>query len=307
MTPRNLILIVFLALFFGWYVSHWAYHTQYREPRDELTTQIAELSQQIERGEASVAAMKQMNDQTEQTYWLFPRSLPHIPNYARQYSFLLSEMLQYCGLELNDVRDYPPTHVPSGADYRFYVQSTGTLSQLSHFLFEFYYAPFLHRISSLTLTPIEGDEDRITFSMTINALAMDARFSTYPVTNQLPGGWVYPRAASNNLATYQVIEERNLLQAAKGGLDRADFTFLTGLTRTYSQNEHWVQVDFTVRTDDSRMAAKLGDTIRSGSFAGKIVEIHEQDIVLDREGSRWLLTLGESLNQAFALPPETAP
>ena len=301
MTLRNLILIVFLVLFFGWYIASWAYNTQYLEPRTTLTAEIDELSQQIVQGETNLAAMKQFNEQAQRTYWLYPRSLPPASNDARQYSFLLLEMLQYSGLENNDVRDYPPTFVPLGADYRFQVQCTGTLSQLTSFLAEFYSAPFLHRLTFLTLTPMEGDTGILTFSMTINVLAMNSQFNPYPVTNQLPGGWYYPRLSSGDLSAYHIIEERNLLQVAKGGIDRADFTRLTGLPQIGGQTEAW----FSVQTDDTRIRAKLGDTIRSGSFIGRIVEIHEQDIVLDRDGARWLLTLGESLHQAFALPPET--
>jgi len=303
MTLRNLVLIVLLTLFFGWYACNWAYKTQYRAPRETLTKQIGELSQAIESGDVGLAAMRQFNEQTEQTYWLYPRSLPPTPNHARQYSFLLLEMLQFCGLENANVQEHPPSRVPSGAEYRFYAECTGTLSQFSHFLFEFYYAPFLHRITTLTLMPIDGDANRLTFSMTINALALNAQHSPYPVTNQLPGGWRFPRLAFDNLAAYQVIEERNLLQAARGGIDQADFTFLTGLLQIDNQTE----VVFSVRTDDSTIKLKQGDTIRSGSFVGKIVEVYYQDIVLDRDGSRWLLSLNESLDQAFALPPETAP
>jgi len=297
MTLRNLILIVFLALFFVCYLSYWAYQTQYREPRERLTEEIAELSQQIERGEAARDMMRQFYGQNS---WLYQRSLPSAPNDARHYSFWLLELLQYSGMENNDVQSQPHSLVRSGADYRFHVQCTGTLSQFSYFLFEFYNAPFLHRITTLTLTPMEGNEEKQTFTMTINALALDSRYGQ--VANYLPRGWI-PRLAFNNLTMYDVIGERNLLQAARGGIDRADYTALTGFIHSGDQTEVW----FSVRTDDSTIKAKLGDTIRSGSFVGKIVEIHHEDIVFERSnGERWLLTRGELLNQAFALPPETA-
>ena len=164
----------------------------------------------------------------------------------------------------------------------------------------------------MTLRPIEGNAEQLEFSMTINALVMDLRtFHTmvnglamnvqyYPPTNQLPTGFI-PRLAFNDLTAYQVISERHLLQTARGGIDRADYTFLTAILEIGNQTEVW----FSVRTDDTLIKARLGDTIRSGSFSGRLVEILDQDIVLDRNGERWLLTTGESLEQAFALPPET--
>jgi hypothetical protein len=230
------------------------------------------------------------------------RSLPPRPNDARsQYTYWLFELLQYSGLENNDVRSGNPALIPLGANYQFTIQCTGSLSQLTYFLFEFYYAPFLHRITSMTLTPTEGNAERLIFSMTVNVLALNSNsnYNPYPRTDRLPEGYV-PRLASNDLASYQMIAERNLLQAAKGGIDRADYTVFTGIVPIGDQREVW----FSVQTDDTRMEVKVGDPIHSGSFSGRLVEILGEDIVLERGGSRWLLTVGESLKEAFALPPE---
>jgi len=301
MTPRNLILIVCLALFLVWYVSSWIYQTHYLEPRQRLGGEIGKLSKEIEQGRNNFATMSQFSTQNIGFYY---RSLPRNPNDARSlYSFWLLELLQYCGFESNLVNDHTPSRLPFGADYRFSVQCTGSLTQLSYFLFEFYYAPFLHRIVSMTLTPIEGNAERLSFSLTISALYLTPRQvnDPYPTMNQLPVGAIQ-RLASNDLNLYQVIANRNLLQTAKGGIDRADYAVLTAILTNDDQKEVW----FSIRTDDSIIKAQLGDSIHIGSFSGKVVEILDQDIVLDRNGERWLLTTGESLNEAFALPPETS-
>ena len=297
MTLRNLILIAGLALFLIGYVGYWAYKFQYLEPRKELGDEIAKLSGEIDRGKENYNMMVQSWNQNKGFYY---RSLPRTPNDARLYFFWLLELLQYSGLDNSRVGDGSHSRVPSGWDYRFTVQCTGSLSQLSDFLFEFYHAPFLHRISSMTLTPTEGNREKLTFDMTINALALQPRDlkDPYPSPNQLPAGFIIPRLMFNDPAVYNVISERNIMQTAKGGVDRADYTVLTSIL---NQEEVW----FWVQTDDSRIAAKLGDSIHSGSFSGRVVEILDQDIVLDRNGALWLLTAGESLNEAFALPPET--
>ena len=310
MTPRNLILIILLSAFLLWYVGNWAYTTQYLDPRNELTADINTLSQQIEWGEDNLAARRHFN---KQNFWWYHRSLPSTPNDVRQYSFWLLEVLQYYGFENNRVEDFAPTRFPPiGADCRFQVRCTGSLEQLSYFLAEFYTAPFLHRITSMTLTPTEGSEEILDFSITINALAMDARFNPFrdannQVSNQLPTGW-FPRLMFNDLAFYQVIADRNLLRTARGGIDRADFTHLSALHLINGQKEAW----FRVLTDPDGTPptrARLGDTIRFGSFEGRIVEIHDLDIVIDRGGERWLLSVSGNnnrLSDAFALPPETA-
>ena len=300
MTLRNIVLLAGLSLFLLWYVGNWAYTSRYLEPRKRLGDEIAKLSGEIEWGKNRYAEMLQFWQQNQQFY---ARSLPRVPNDAKQYSLWLLELLQLSGFENNNVADTAPIGIFVGAEYRFTIQCTGTLSQLSYFLFEFYYAPFLHRISTLTLIPDEKNKDKMTFSMAVSALALRQHDpnNPYPAMNQLPGGWYVPRLASNDLATYKTIADRNLLQTAKGGIDKADYTFLTAIIQRDNQKEAW----FSVRTDDSRIELKLGDQIVSGSFSGKIVEILEQDIVLDRNGTRWLLTTGENLTEAFALPPES--
>jgi hypothetical protein len=298
MIIRNIILITGLALFLSWYVGDWAYKSQYVEPRKKLGDEIATLTGQIEWGKNRRDSMTQFS---MQNIGLYSRSLPRVTNDARSlYGFWLLELLQYSGLEHNNVEVGMPTLTPHWGDYRGTIQCTGTLSQLSYFLFEFYYAPFLHRITSMTLMPMEGNAEKLTVHITVSALALDSRYNPYPATTLLPMGYIQ-RLATNDLTVYQVIAHRNLLQEAKGGIDKADYTFLTGMPQVGGQTEVW----FSVRTDDSQMRAKLGDTIHSGSFSGKIVEIFDQDIVLDRNGSRWLLEIGENLSEAFALPPET--
>ena len=299
---RNFILIVCLALFLVGYVSFWAYKTRYLEPRQRLGNEINKLSKEIATGKNSYAMMVQFYEQAK---WFYYRSLPRVPNDAQsQYSFWLLELLQYSGLEDNRVNSNAYSVVRLGADYRFSVQCIGSLSQLSYFLFEFYNAPFLHRIATMTLAPVDGNAERLSLSMTVNALALKPyqQSDPYPMMNQIPTGWHVQRLVSNDWNVYQTIAERNLLQTAKGGIDRADYTFLTGIPQFGDQTEVW----FSVRTDDSVIKAKLGSSIHVGSFSGKIVEILDQDIVLDRNGERWLLAAGESLNEAFALPPETA-
>ena len=299
MTLRNLVLIVFLALFLTWYVSDWAYKTLYLEPRTELSGEIEKYSQDIVLQRQRLDGARQFHSQHVGYYY---RSLPRIPNDARsQYSFWLLELLQYGGFEDIRVDTSPPVRIPLGGDYRTSIQCTGSLAQLSYFMFEFYNAPFLHRLTSLTLSPMEGNAERMTFSMTVNTLTLDARYNPYQATiNQLPKGRI-SRLSAHDLTPYQVIAERNLLQTARGGVDRADYTFLTAIIHG-DPTEVW----FSVRSDETLIMAQLGTPVHSGSFSGRIVEIHDQDIVLDRNGSRWLLSVGEGLNEAFALPPETA-
>ena len=302
-SSRNSILFVCLMLFLACYGSYWAFRVFYLKPRQELKNEIAKVSNDIQIGRENLNARSLFFDQYKQFYM---RSLPLASNSAQsQYFWWLLESLQYSGFENNTVVVRSPTQLPPGRiDYSFSVQCSGSLTQLSYFLFEFYYAPFLHRITSMTLTPIDGHAEKLTFSLTVDALALrpHRQDDIYPMRDQIPSGY-FPRLRSNDLTAYQaVIAERNLLQTAKGGIDKADHTILTAIL-----HGHPTEVWFSIRTDDSTdIKAKLGDSINAGSFSGKVVEIFDQDIVLERGGTRWLMTIGESLKDAFALPPETA-
>jgi hypothetical protein len=111
----------------------------------------------------------------------------------------------------------------------------------------------------------------------------------------------FDRLASRDFSYYQTIAERNFFRASRGGVDQATITRLTAILKQGEQRQAW----FEDNPDRPVKKMYLGDTIHAGSFTGVIVEIYDDDIVLDRAGTRWLLSSGESLAEAFALPPET--
>ena len=324
MPSRNFLLITGLVLFLVGYVGYWAYNTHYLEPRKILSEEIALLSYQIEEGQKYHAGMAQF---CINNYGLYYRTLPQNQNAAQfQYSYWLLELLQYSGFQNPDVDPYRPVRMPFGASFQFTIQCTGTLEQLSYFLFEFYYAPFLHRITTMTLVPVEGEPDQMRFSITVNALTLNLNtfssmintmgwdWNSIQPVQPFPTGWTVPRLTylpqsatqetffAEQHRLYDGIGRRNLLQTAKGGIDKADYTILTGVVALGDQPEAW----FRVLTDDVSHKKMLGDPIQFGSFSGRLVEILDRDIVLQRDnGTRWLLTTGENLNEAFALPPET--
>ena len=296
---RNLVMLGILAIFFAWYGLSWAYESLYREPRKRLGAEIKKLEEEIAFGKQNVTTMTQGYNQLVGFYM---RSLPRTPNDARSlYTFWLLELLKYCDIEAGDVTGNNPTRAAFGLNYRFNVRGTCSLDRLSRLLFEFYYAPFLHRVTSMTIAPVEGKEDVITVTLTVDALALRPPFqqAPYPLQNQLPTGYI-PRLRSNDLTAYHVIADRNLLQAAKGGVDKADYAYLTAINQVDDQTEIWL----TVRTDNGIIKAKKGEAIRVGSFRGTVEDIFEQDVVFNRDGMRWLMTLGDCLNRAFALAPE---
>ena len=174
------------------------------------------------------------------------------------------------------------------------VRGRGTLEQVTMVLHEFYRAVHLHQISRISITPVPNTQ-QLDIVLIIEALILpDAE-----QTDQLAQGRS-TRLASGRLADYRIISQRNLFGDGGIGFDPADFTFLTGINGINEVQEAW----FTIRTTGEVLKLKVGQRFEVGDFQGTVAEIDERDVVIDSDGERWLLTLGEHLSQATALPPE---
>ena len=302
---RSIILLVIVGLFLSWYGINWAYQTYYDKPRKELGAKIAQYEHDILAGKNNIANMQQFIGRN-QSQMLYYRSMPRTPNDVRsQYTQWLFELMKYCDVkEPNIVSDVPSVMSFDRRNYRFHVRGTCSLDQLNRLLFEFASAPFLHRISNMLIAAQEKT-GLIGVALTIDALAIPPRNrqDPYPPLSQMPTGY-WQRLGSNDFEVYRVVSQRNLLQAARGGIDKADYTYLTTISQVGDEKEVW----FTVRTEDNRVEhRRQGDAIHFGSFRAKILEVTDEDVLVDRDGTLWLLTVGDCLNQAFALPPELRP
>ncbi len=80
----------------------------------------------------------------------------------------------------------------------------------------------------------------------------------------------------------------------------AELTELTAVVTVDGVAEAWVMN----RMEDTMQKLRVGDHLSAGWFQGEIVEIEGDDVVLDSDGDRWLLTRGDPLSEAIALPPE---
>ncbi len=181
----------------------------------------------------------------------------------------------------------------------FQVQGRGTLEQLTKFLFEFYRADHLHQIRSLTVTPLPNT-DELSLSISIEAMvladAADAHGQRRP--DRLSDAHS-DRLASDRLDYYRVIVDRDLFGTG-GAPDAVRYTVLTRVTYVDDRPE----ATFTLQTTDERTVLTEGQPLEIGSFRATVREIEGADVIIESNGQRWLLTIGDSLTDAFALPPE---
>jgi len=302
---RNLVLFIAFLGFCVWYGGSWAYKTQYQEPRKKLQAEITKAEQIKTQYESGIKnGTDTLNRLASQK--LYHRSLPTDNANTLYHSWLLAAG-ENCRFEYLEVSARGPRRTQSASyTVSFQLNAQTSLDDLSRFLYEFYWAPFIHRITSLDILPVDN-ADLVDVEMQIEGLSL-LRFpdnvSPYPLRNQLPDIY-WRRLSSGLLETYtEPIDSRNLLQFSRGGVDASDFARLTGIITEGGEPEFW----FNNQLENRTVRVKLNEQFRIGSFIGKIVEIVGDDIILETTGTssrgsmRWFLGPGELLKDAIAVP-----
>jgi len=262
------------------------------KPIQERRDKTADLEEKIEQRQLELSQARQAGK--ELAIWE-ARSLPTDIEMARSlYQAWLLELVDHVGLT-DRVVDSAESLVRKSLwrPLSFTVRAHGTLEQLTAFLFEFYSAGHLHGIKSLSITPM-GKEEILELSIGIEALVLPGTDRTDRLS--------FERSdvlASENLADYRVIVQRDLF-AVGGGYDATEQAYLTAVTDVDGHPKAW----FNFRLRGETLKLSVGETLEVGLLKGVIVEIVDSDVILETDGERWLLSVGENLAQAYALPPE---
>jgi hypothetical protein len=209
------------------------------------------------------------------------------------YQAWLVELVEHVGLVNPNVDSSEPVnHKDLYHALSFTVRGQGTLEQASQLLFEFYRAGHLHQIRGLELTPSQQGR-QFNIALAIEALALPQ----IERRDQL-GSAKGNRLISNKLADYQIIARRNVF----GGSSDPDvlaYTRLTAVTYTQGRPQAWFSVEIRGET----VKRGVGEVLEIGPFRGAILEIKDADVILEIDGQHRLLSIGETLSQASALPP----
>ncbi len=289
---RQKILVAVLAAMLLYFGGEWGWKKAVEEPLAARRDRAETLTADLDARRRETAQFRR--DAKELAVWE-AQSLPSNPEIARSlYQAWLLELV-------NRVRLANP-HVDSGQPanrrglYRsiaFTVQGRGTLKQWTRLLYEFYLAGHLHQIRSVVVTPL-ADGSQFDVFLTIEALILP----TADREDQL-STTTSDKLAFETLSDYQVIVRRNLF-APGGSSDPSDHTFLTAVNYVSGNPEAW----FTLRTEDKIVKLGKGGSLEAGDFHGKVLDIQDEDVILEADGQRWLITVGESLADAYAVPPE---
>lgn len=294
MKRREKILAAAVGAMLLLYLGNWLFQQMLQGPLDARHARLAKLRGDIEKKDDQLrrarTAAQQLNEWQKQ-------SLPSDIELARSlYRNWLLELVRSAGFQQETV-DSGETVTKKDIYQRlpYTVRGRGTLEQLTAFLFGFYRADHLHQIQRLSITPIPRSQ-QLDLSLSIEALVLPGADRRDRLNHR-----VSEVLASSTLADYQSIVERNLFgEGGATGYDAADFAYLTAILDVGGTHEAW----FRIFTTGEVLKLHKGEAFEVGQFRGRIAEIDSLDVIIDSEAERWLMTLGESLSQATALPPE---
>lgn len=355
---RKRLLLAGLGLIAVFYAGDWILTNWIEAPREQRKKQIVALQARIKEYDQKYIARAQ-KEIPWLRYW-YSQSLPANPAVAQSlYRAWLLEVGEYVGFLGQIVNATQPARRGAFYSMNFSLRGRGNLEQLTQFLYEFYKAGQLHKITSISVTPA-GQGGVLDLSVVIETLII-------PQANRtgLGTGEAYYRLTSATLDDYQVVAQRNLFSVGGGAVDPVSHTYLTAVNYVNNKPQAW----FTLRTSGAVMKlsqhdrlVQTGDSIRklcevedlqalsfngtrseigsigeieSGSVLvrwadrlweptlsvagdalefrpytshfseiGSVVDVEDTEVVLAAGDERWLLSIGDALNDALALPPE---
>ena len=304
---KVVILLVIISLIVGG-GGYLLYKSKWVKPREAIAKQKEELVNAIEYGKAST---KQIEAQTQQLQPLYTRSFPRqSADAALQYEIWLSQMLEFCNIRESQVTRgaYSNLRNLGLATQNFRVQAKCQLLDLTQFLYEFYWTPFLHRISTLDIIP-QGGSDDLQIAMTIQGLTilyLTNPQQQFPLRDQLPLDAQAPQQlASGPFAAYKPLGELDVFRAVRTGVDQTALTRLTATpVITDDEGNEQKVTRWNLEAENRTVSLQMGDVLKVGSFVANIADIDDNLVILRQQnGLLWAVPLGNKLSEAVAVPP----
>ncbi len=175
----------------------------------------------------------------------------------------------------------------------FSVRGRGSMTALTELLYEFYRAPHLHQIRTINLTPV-GDEGQLDIALSLEAISLPKGSRRDALAEGFSDRLVF-----ESLEPYLVIPQRNIFGTG-GGFDPTEHAVLTAVLSVDGAPQAW----FTLRQTDELRKLNPGDKLRVGRLEAQVVRIENSDVLLSARGEYWLMTIGDSLAEAVAIPSE---
>jgi hypothetical protein len=279
--------------------------TRYRDAVQRNTSQQLEAEQAL--SEANTAVIRGQNARRQLNKWV-SQSLPSNREVAKSlYQDWLRSQLTGAGLEVTQLSDKSgSSRNAQFTELATEIRGAGTLAQVADFLYRFYTAPHLHRISGATVTAADGGK-KLNLVLTVNALILPDAKRTDRLAEGEPrklGGTMEEfrdRLVGRNLfAAYTPKSDGKAAEAQKDEV--AGKTKVTGMAYGL---EGWLM---SVRTEGSGDVKyfKHGDKIEFGKVKGTVVEVDGRRAVIETDKGRLEIRLGQSFAEAVPIEAPAA-
>lgn len=287
---RQKILLGLLAVIGIVRVGDWVLASIIEGPLHELRGTNSQLQSEIEKYEKALALARTAGKRIEQWKTL---SLPADVETSRTlYRTWLADLVRESKLQ-NPIVDSGGPSVRYGL-YRtlpFNLRASGSLDQFTRFLFAFSEAGHLHRIQSLTLTPVSSS-GRFDVSLSIETVllpAVERNHLTHRTSTIL---------ASHSPEDYIDISRQNIFGAESGYIDPHEDTIVSAITYSNGRPKVWI----TQQSDNHVQKLGLDDNVAVGSFRGRIVKVTDEDVIIEAASGAWRLSIGDSFADAAFVP-----
>jgi len=272
--------------------------SRYQNALDENRTTLRNVKEQLSEARLSVARGQQAKAKLVE--WQ-KQSLPTDADIANSlYQDWLQQQLIDSGLRVTDLTSSRSLRAQTDAyrEFSYTISAEGSLGDFVKFLYSFYQAGHLHRISQATVSPTEEDRE-VLISLTIDALALpnaprEDQLAQTASSNELPPLEELQDAvvARNVFSPFDASQEKTASIA-----DEADNARVTAMT--YGDGG-W-RMAIQMKDSGKIRYFRQGDRLNIGSLKGRIAELNGRRAVLESRGNRLQILLGQTLSEAILL------
>ena len=288
---RQQILLALLAIIAVVQVGDWVLNTMIQGPLQLRQARTEQLQADIKKREASLAETRNAAKQIDG--WM-KQSLPSDPEVTRSvYRSWLLSLIRTTKLRNATVDSGSPS-ARKAKDNKvlfrsmpFSVRCRGSLAEFNTFLFQFSNAGHLHQISSMTLNPI-GATGLFDISLGIETLLLAGRKGD--ALNAVPSELL----ASRDFSHYQAIVKDNIFGIGIDNTDPMQHTIISAITFSNGAPLVWITEQLSSRT----IQVGVGNDFDTVALSGRVIEVHDQDVIIETSGERKTFPIGKPISQA---------
>jgi hypothetical protein len=291
--------VLLAALVFAWQFGFGG-----EKSYSDLETEFKKLTAEVERNKNRFDSARRASAKLDD--WQ-RRALPaEVPVAHKLYQSWLVDVVKKSGFQKTKIDAInKQTHRGVGEELTYSIEGQATLQQLAHFLYEFYDAGHLHKITHLKITPQDKSDD-LSINITVVGFSLADADRRDKLTAEKG-----KRLLLKSYDDYgKTIVDRNVFSPPKPPketqvatapkaedkppppkFDHLEFTRITAITASDGQPMAWIETKTTGKSNQVRE----GDEISVETAPIKVLHIGVRDVELEIGGERRTIKLGQNL------------